>query len=1081
MTCFRFESHLIENCEVRIFLSSTFSDMDMERTALVRLFHKLRLEANKRCASLSLIDLRWGVTSEESRTGKVLSVCLNEIENSHPFFIGLLGNRYGFTPEASELRKNPDLLERYPWIGDDISSGMSITEIEMQYGALRNQEDVDAAFFIKDDDGVPPDDNVRLTALKAKIRAQKRFPVYGFDSTNQLCDNVEKMVMGLLNKYFSDQDNTRLGRERTIQQAYINSRHRFYVPQQEAFDRLDNFLDSDERFLVLTGESGTGKSALIANWLKALGSKPNVGYNVISHFVGNSLGGNDYQEVLQHISDEIFEFYDGLEVRMGNYESHEEKTQRYMTEAVQKGDRPMLIVIDGINQIDGHDQAKLINWLPLSSKKVKYLFSTLSDDETMETFIRRGYPVYTVEPLKDREKFISNYLSLVGKKLDESQTVRILHSKNTENTLVLKTLLDELICFGSYNLFDQRIDFYLAAGSIPDFFTRVLQRLENDYGCARQVLSLIAVSEYGLSEDELLLMTGVRQIDFHLFFCAVSSHLTSVGWLLVFSHQYVTDAVWSHYDLAQPAASRPYREEIIRYFSRNDAEKDYRQMSELAFQYYHINDTENLYKTVMSFGAFGYFSSTTSGCIRLASYWHKLRDMGEGKYRLRDYLDLPYENIPLIDLPYLHLGRFFQIYFGDSDTALMYDKTFLMMAQMYGERYSPVVGTCYNDVGSLYLAKGDYGQALEYLEQAMEIRENSLGTTDSALATTYNNLGLVYENIGNYDKATEFLRKAKDICMEVYGKDNPKTASSLDNLGLAYRGKEDFDMALQCHLGAARVFENVLGPEHPDTASSYNNAGLAFEKIGQYDKAMDYHQRALAVRMMILGPDHPDTSYSLVNIGCVYHKQKDFEQALKCYFKALRIQEKALGQKHPLVAVTYSRIGASYDQKEEYGKALDFYQKALSIREEVLGEHIVTADTYYDIACVYGFLDNHKQAMKYHLNALEIREKKLPKDHYDLGRSYNNLGNAYLLEGDSEQALSYYLRAVGILEKSLTPAHKDTVTTYCNVANAYIRIGEIGRAVEWFQKAADQGDEESKMVLELLEHSGLPNQDFQGD
>ena len=94
----RFESHLIENREVRIFLSSTFSDMNAERSALVKRFNKLKVVANQRNVSLSLLDLRWGVTDEESRTGKVLSVCLNEIENSHPFFIGLLGSRYGYHP-----------------------------------------------------------------------------------------------------------------------------------------------------------------------------------------------------------------------------------------------------------------------------------------------------------------------------------------------------------------------------------------------------------------------------------------------------------------------------------------------------------------------------------------------------------------------------------------------------------------------------------------------------------------------------------------------------------------------------------------------------------------------------------------------------------------------------------------------------------------------------------------------------------------------------------------------------------------------------------------------------------------------
>jgi len=1077
MTYSRFESHLIENREVRIFLSSTFSDMDKERTALVRLFHKLKLEANKRCASLSLIDLRWGITADESRTGKVLSVCLNEIENSHPFFIGLLGNRYGYTPEASELEMNPELMERYPWIGKDIAHGMSITEIEMLYGALRNQEDLDAAFFIKDYNGMPPDDNGRLTALKTKIREQKRFPVFGFDSIDRLCYQVEKTVMGILDKYFSGRNNTRLGRERNIQQAYINSRHRFYVPQQEDLERLDSFLAGDERYLVVTGNSGIGKSALIANWLKHLDRKPDTGYNFICHFVGNHLGGNGYHEVLQHISDEIFELYDGMEVKTGYYdENPEEKAQRYMTEAVQKGDRPMLIVIDGINQIDDHDQTKLLNWLPQSAQKVKYLFSTVQDDETMETFIRRGYPRYTVKSLQRREEFIRDYLALVGKKLDKGQTERILNSKITENTLVMKTLLDELICFGSHNKLDQRINFYLTANSIPDFFTKMLQRLEDDYECAKEVLSLIAVSEHGLSEEELVMMTDARQMDFYLFFCAVSSHMTSCGGQLVFSHQYITDAVWSSYDLTHPTASKPYREKIIRYFSREDTAKDKRQMTELAFQYYHINDNENLYKSILSFEAFEYYCASATGCTLLASYWKRLRHAKEGKYQLRDYLDLPYEDIPLKNLPYLSIGHFFHIYLADTDTALMYAKTYLMMALLYGDSYSLIVATCYNDIGSIYLSKGDYEQAQIHLEEALRIKETH-PCTEEAIAPTYNNIGLLYENIGDYDRAIEYLRRATDICVNVHGSDNPRTAMSIDNLGLAYQKKEDYDQSLRCHQKAIRIFENILGVEHPHTASSYNNAGLVFEALEKYDTAKRYHQRALAIRTKTLGPEHPDTSYSLCNIGRVYHRLKDYQQALEYSFKALEIQTKTLSPKHPCVATTYGLIGRAYDYMGEryYHQALDYYQKALAIREEILGEHPDTATTYYDIACVYGFQGNDDMALKYHLKALAIREKKLRKNHPDLGRSLNNIGYIYSLRGELKQALFYFLRAVAILEESLTPAHEDVITSYYNIADAYTRMGELDAAAECFRKAAEQRDEESQNALEILKLIRLKN------
>ena len=98
----------------------------------------------------------------------------------------------------------------------------------------------------------------------------------------------------------------------------------------------------------------------------------------------------------------------------------------------------------------------------------------------------------------------------VGKKLDEEkkQLERIVKDKECENTLVLKTLLDELTCFGIYEKVDERIDYYLSASSVPDFFDRVLQRMEEDYSkdqdLVRHALILIAVSEHGLSEDELM-------------------------------------------------------------------------------------------------------------------------------------------------------------------------------------------------------------------------------------------------------------------------------------------------------------------------------------------------------------------------------------------------------------------------------------------------------------------------------------------------------------------------------------------------------------------------------------------------
>jgi hypothetical protein len=56
---------------VRLFISSTFSDMQAERRVLVeRVFPRVREWCQSRGVSFTEIDLRWGITEEESRAGR---------------------------------------------------------------------------------------------------------------------------------------------------------------------------------------------------------------------------------------------------------------------------------------------------------------------------------------------------------------------------------------------------------------------------------------------------------------------------------------------------------------------------------------------------------------------------------------------------------------------------------------------------------------------------------------------------------------------------------------------------------------------------------------------------------------------------------------------------------------------------------------------------------------------------------------------------------------------------------------------------------------------------------------------------
>lgn len=78
--------------------------MHAERDHLTHfVFPELRSRCLQRGVEFVGMDLRWGVTKEDAERAGALDVCLDEIEHCRPFFVGLLGERYGWVPPPEEI------------------------------------------------------------------------------------------------------------------------------------------------------------------------------------------------------------------------------------------------------------------------------------------------------------------------------------------------------------------------------------------------------------------------------------------------------------------------------------------------------------------------------------------------------------------------------------------------------------------------------------------------------------------------------------------------------------------------------------------------------------------------------------------------------------------------------------------------------------------------------------------------------------------------------------------------------------------------------------------------------------------
>ena len=120
---------------VRVFISSTFTDMHGERDSLTRnVFTALNQLCRSRRVRVLPVDLRWGLTAEDTSDSGLgaLEHCFIEIDDSRPFFVTLCGERYGWQPPSYRVSDRPE----FEWV-NTFPKGHSITAMEVFYGFLR--------------------------------------------------------------------------------------------------------------------------------------------------------------------------------------------------------------------------------------------------------------------------------------------------------------------------------------------------------------------------------------------------------------------------------------------------------------------------------------------------------------------------------------------------------------------------------------------------------------------------------------------------------------------------------------------------------------------------------------------------------------------------------------------------------------------------------------------------------------------------------------------------------------------------------------------------------------------------------
>jgi tetratricopeptide (TPR) repeat protein len=281
---------------------------------------------------------------------------------------------------------------------------------------------------------------------------------------------------------------------------------------------------------------------------------------------------------------------------------------------------------------------------------------------------------------------------------------------------------------------------------------------------------------------------------------------------------------------------------------------------------------------------------------------------------------------------------------------------------------NPRAMIAHNNLGLILYGRLQYRQAMECLDQALQIDPNS--------AEAHYNLGLILMEIGQYSKAVTHMRSALQSA--------PGFAKAENGLGFALLQLGQSDEAV-LHLQRALEFD-------PEYVEAHNNLGKTLQVSGKIAEAETQFRRALQIR--------PTGFEAHENLGAVLLQQQRLDEASAMFREAASLkpddpephanladiltaqhrpqeaqQERALAA--PLaehLSDTHYRIAVALQDSDDLDGAIKHFRKAMAL-------HPHFADTYLALSKVLARQNRFAEAVAVLRQGLQATPQDLPLRH----------------------------------------------------------------------------------------------------
>lgn len=372
------------------------------------------------------------------------------------------------------------------------------------------------------------------------------------------------------------------------------------------------------------------------------------------------------------------------------------------------------------------------------------------------------------------------------------------------------------------------------------------------------------------------------------------------------------------------------------------------------------------------------------------------------------------------------------------------------------------------NMSQLFLQRVQYDLAKSYIDQAIEVITNAVGTSSASYALARTKLANIYEEVGYYELAYD-IYFASHESLKSLGAFSPDYAEACNHMGRILIRQGEPQRAEE-YINESTVIYKQLGKSYDvERAESLEGLGNFYEQLGRYEEAEKTLLEALAIKRSIPNEANILIIETLNDLGILYRHLGDPSRAQEMFAEVVAKCEEELTTDHPFYATAKNNLATIAMQDGDNANAKELLEEALATYDKKYGpNHPLSANTLNNLARVQRQMGNTTVAEDYYKRVLKLDERLYGKNHPDYATTLMNLAILYSSSGRDEEADGYYAEALAIRKDVLGKDHPSYFRALENVGLHSISVGKMEEAEKYFREAIEIQIRQTKTIFPAL-------------